>query len=47
MRAGSRTPWYGQARLFRQPVPGGWDAVLDAVAAALRDGAHPVAGDDA
>jgi tetratricopeptide (TPR) repeat protein len=47
MRAGSRTPWYRQARLFRQPVPGGWDAVLDAVAAALRDGAQPVAGDDA
>jgi hypothetical protein len=32
---GVRSDWYPQARLFRQPAAGAWDAVLDAVEAAI------------
>jgi Tfp pilus assembly protein PilF len=33
---GETTPWYPTARLFRQHSPGGWDAVIGQVAAALK-----------
>jgi len=33
---GETTPWYPTARLFRQTVPGDWDAVIARVAAALK-----------
>lgn len=32
---GARSPWYPTMRIFRQPRPGDWLAVRDAVAAAL------------
>lgn len=35
------SPWYPSMRLFRQPVPDAWDAVLDAVGRALRRFARP------
>lgn len=38
---GSRSPWYPQARLFRQPAPGEWGDVLQRVGEALVD--HHVA----
>jgi Flp pilus assembly protein TadD len=31
----SDSPWYGTVRQFRQPEPGAWDPVIQAVAAAL------------
>jgi hypothetical protein len=34
------TPWYPTMRLFRQRTPGGWPAVIERVAATLRDYAH-------
>src|SRR5262249_22489602 len=34
---GATTPWYGSMRLFRQPTPGDWRAVIEQVGAALRD----------
>ncbi len=34
---GERTPWYPSMRLFRQHAHGDWDAVLQAVAGALRE----------
>ena len=32
---GDRTPWYPSMRLFRQPMPGAWDAVFAMVKSAL------------
>ncbi|HEV2531751.1 glycosyltransferase family 9 protein, partial [Phenylobacterium sp.] len=34
--AGETTPWYPTARLRRQPAPGDWASVIDAVEAELR-----------
>jgi hypothetical protein len=35
LRGRSDSPWYPTARLFRQPQPGDWPAVIDAVARSL------------
>jgi hypothetical protein len=35
------SPWYPTMRLYRQPRPGIWDAVVGAIAAALRAGRVP------
>ena len=32
---GETTPWYPSMRLFRQPTPGDWDSVFEAVMAEL------------
>jgi hypothetical protein len=32
---GGATPWYPTTRLFRQPAPGDWAAVFDAMRAAI------------
>jgi tetratricopeptide (TPR) repeat protein len=37
LRERTDTPWYPTARLFRQPVFGDWDSVIDNVVTALRD----------
>lgn len=34
-RSGERTPWYDSIRLFRQPQPAAWDAVMEEVRGAL------------
>lgn len=34
-KAGEESPWYPSLRLFRQPVVGGWPAVVDRLLAAL------------
>ncbi len=36
-REGGSTPWYGAARLFRQPAPGDWAGVVKAMVGALYD----------
>ena len=35
--AGDRCAWYPTARLFRQPAPGDWDSVIDALRTALAE----------
>jgi hypothetical protein len=35
LRGRADSPWYPSARLFRQPVPGDWAGLTDAIATAL------------
>lgn len=39
----SDSPWYGSARLFRQPTRGDWDSVIQTVSTALHNLALPLA----
>ncbi|AGY59087.1 tetratricopeptide repeat protein [Gloeobacter kilaueensis] len=41
LAARSDSPWYPAARLFRQPTPGDWSAVVAQVIAAMQDGSIP------
>ena len=43
LRDRADTPWYDCVRLFRQPTPGDWDTVRDAVIAAFSASAGPSA----
>ena len=39
-RTGTACPWYPGMRLYRQPAPGDWDAVIKAILADLADPAN-------
>lgn len=41
MRATTESPWYPTARLYRQPRPGDWASVIQAMIAELRTGLKP------
>ncbi len=41
LRERTDSPWYASARLFRQPHPGNWSAVIEAVYAALYERVSP------